>query len=59
MSHKPFQIQPQYGPYRVLSELGRGGQGVVLHARQEALSRDVALKLLFGQGERTRKRFVR
>src|SRR5204862_7546874 len=34
------------GPYRVTGELGRGGMGVVLLARDDRLQRDVAIKLL-------------
>jgi serine/threonine protein kinase len=34
------------GPYRVLRELGRGAMGTVYLARQESLSRDLAIKVL-------------
>jgi tetratricopeptide (TPR) repeat protein len=35
-----------FGPYAVLEELGRGGQGAVLRARHPRVPGDVALKLL-------------
>jgi len=38
------------GPYRILSELGRGGQAVVYLAEDTRLNRPVALKLLKGVG---------
>ena len=34
------------GPYKVLRELGRGAMGTVYLARQESLSRDLAIKVL-------------
>ncbi|XXY46071.1 serine/threonine-protein kinase [Sorangium sp. So ce269] len=52
------------GKYRVIRTLGRGGMGVVLLARHEALDRNVAIKLLRGnlrgkQGGADVARFLR
>ena len=38
------------GPYRIIKELGRGGQGIVHLAEDTRLSRKVALKVITGLG---------
>ena len=42
----------QLGPYQILSEIGRGGMGVVLKCRDDALKRDVAIKTLHSDARR-------
>src|SRR5262245_58589038 len=52
------QMLGELGGYELLSEIGRGGQGVVFRARQKSLNRIVALKVI-GLGQWATKAHLR
>ena len=55
----PLSAGDRLGPYEVTGELGAGGMGIVLRARDITLDRDVALKVpVGGTGHRSRRRLA-
>ena len=46
LNDMPLNVGDRLGPYEIIGELGAGGMGIVLRARDTKLDRDVALKVL-------------
>jgi serine/threonine protein kinase len=42
----PLSAGEQFGPYQIVSLIGKGGMGEVYRARDTQLERDVAIKIL-------------